>query len=444
MDGIDGGGAVSELETGSMIGEHGRVGGVVLPPEADEAEGGIHPIDVTVNPSVIRALTPKKFTDNGGIALTNAHIHFVFWGQAWGASPSPSQQQIIDAVNTLLASPYMLGLTQYRPIGRATVTGSTTYTQSTPNNSFTDAQVQSFLTARFNNRDIPLPIFDSQLLYMVVMPPGINAVNPPGFAGEHSVFSYTTDLGFISITENVHYAWLTNGGTVSSVTQIFSHELVEACTDPEGNTIVGVSGTCSQSGWCEIGDICNAPVTVDGVGAVTYWSDEDGACIAPQRVLDVVVQRDDCGVGLVEGQVARFDPQWSVSPSWISVASLTPLTGLTYQWVTIGAVPVGPTNGPSLLIGDYSAGETVDVQLTVTMPNGGAFTGRFSGQPMTRAQANFRHLLCMLSKISQQYVQTHVPNLPPGPTPDPPYDEIEHLAAELTRVAHELRETQEL
>src|SRR6266487_3707025 len=61
---------------------------------------------------------------------------------------------------------------------------------------------------------------------------------------------------------------------------IFSHELAEACTDPEGSAILGTTGTCSRDGWCEIGDVCEGVNTIiNGVTVQKYWSQRDRACI---------------------------------------------------------------------------------------------------------------------------------------------------------------------
>ncbi|MGC2596620.1 MAG: hypothetical protein WA395_00640 [Nitrososphaeraceae archaeon] len=45
---------------------------------------------------------------------------------------------------------------------------------------------------------------------------------------------------------------VTNDNTLEGITRIFSHELVEAVTDPEGNDIVGTAGTCSQVGCVKL------------------------------------------------------------------------------------------------------------------------------------------------------------------------------------------------
>jgi hypothetical protein len=106
------------------------------------------------------------------------------------------------------------------------------------------------------------------------MPKGVSSAST-GFLGEHFSSSIS------GYSNQAHIAWVTNNGTLSSVTTIFSHELVESVTDPEGTAVTGVPGTCSQSGWCEIGDICNTTGTVNGVVVQSYWSDEDQACVIP-------------------------------------------------------------------------------------------------------------------------------------------------------------------
>jgi hypothetical protein len=104
------------------------------------------------------------------------------------------------------------------------------------------------------------------------MPTGVNSSNT-SFIGEHT---YYTRSG-----QRIHFAWVTNAGNLSSLTRIISHELVESATDPEGSAFLGVAGTCSQGGWCEIGDVCSSTSTLDGVTVQSYWSNQAGACVVP-------------------------------------------------------------------------------------------------------------------------------------------------------------------
>src|SRR5882757_10233877 len=101
---------------------------------------------------------------------------------------------------------------------------------------------------------------------------GVNASNT-SFIGEHT---YYTRGG-----QRIHFAWITNSGSLSSVTSIISHELVESATDPEGSAWLGVAGTCNQGGWCEIADVCSSVSQLDGVTVQSYWSNQDGACSVP-------------------------------------------------------------------------------------------------------------------------------------------------------------------
>lgn len=216
-----------------------------------------------------------KFSDGGGRVLQVVQVQLIYWGAAWTSTttpPSPSSNTITGAVRTLLHSAYMTGLSEYRGIGRGFLRGATVYDASDPPNGFTDTQVWNFVNSRITDGTLPTPDVDYQTLYVVVMPKGVNASNA-GFVGEHT---FGTRNG-----HRIPFAWITNNGQLNSVTRIISHEIVEAVTDAEGSAIQGVAGTCNQSGWCEIGDICNNTEVRDGVTVQSFWSDNAGGCIVP-------------------------------------------------------------------------------------------------------------------------------------------------------------------
>ena len=171
-----------------------------------------------------------------------------------------------------MARAYFPGLAQYRGIGRGFLRGSAVITTSNPPSGFTDQQVASFIDGELNSGTIPGPDIDNQTLYCVVMPAGVAASNT-SFIGEHT---YYTRSG-----QRIHFAWITNSGSLASLTTIISHELVESATDPEGTAWLGVAGTCSQGGWCEIGDVCSSTSQLDGVTVQSYWSNQAGACTVP-------------------------------------------------------------------------------------------------------------------------------------------------------------------
>jgi hypothetical protein len=225
----------------------------------------------------IPASGPVRFFDHGGPVLHTAQVNLAYWGSTWIASGTshPTPDQITTAIHTLTAGPYLTGLAQYRDITPAVVRGSTVITSSDPPAAFTDEQVGDFLNTQLDAGVLPEPDRDNQTLYIVVLPAGAYAGGGSPFAGEHT---YYTRHG-----QRIRFAWTTDSASLATATRIITHELVESVTDPEGSAILGVAGTCSQDGWCEIADICPDPRIVDGVAAAPYWSNLAGACIAPDR-----------------------------------------------------------------------------------------------------------------------------------------------------------------
>jgi hypothetical protein len=216
-----------------------------------------------------------KFSDSGGAVLQVTQLQLIYWGSAWTANPAPTptSDAISAACRTMMASSYMTGLAEYRGIGRGFVRGATVVTTSNPPNGFTDNQVSTFVDGLITAGTVAGPDVDNQTLYCVVMPQGVNSSNT-SFIGEHT---YYTRAG----GQNIHFAWITNSGNLASLTRIISHETVESATDPEGSAILGVAGTCSQGGWCEIGDVCSTTSTLDGVTVQSFWSDQAGQCVVP-------------------------------------------------------------------------------------------------------------------------------------------------------------------
>ncbi len=219
-----------------------------------------------------------NFTDHGGPVLANCQLQLIFWGSVWSNSGNtPSSTDVINAVHSIVTGQYMTGLNQYRGINKAVLHGTNVFTGSNPPNPFSDTDVQNFITGCINAGALPDPASSDQLLYMVIMPPGVSAGG--SFIGEHS---YYTRNGV-----NVHYSWITNNGTLNYVTPILSHELVESVTDPEGSAILGDPGSCNQGGWREIGDVCYYNFVLHGVTVQKYWSQNDHTCYPTDAVKNI-------------------------------------------------------------------------------------------------------------------------------------------------------------
>jgi hypothetical protein len=199
-----------------------------------------------------------KFVDYGGRVLSAAQIYLIYWGSAWiSRSASPTSDEITTAMQTVVASSYLAGLTQYRNVGPAVIHRSLVVTSSEPPSGFTDDDIAAFLDAQFDAG--ALPPANDQALYFVTIPPDAAASDRFG------AHSYYERAG-----RPIRYAWTAYALTVNFATRIMTHELVEAITDPDGDAFRGVPGTCSESGWCEIADICFDAGVLDGVMVNSY------------------------------------------------------------------------------------------------------------------------------------------------------------------------------
>ncbi len=211
--------------------------------------------------------------DSGGRVLTNVNVFLVFWGAVWAQNPTPSVGEITNCVTNIFSGPYMSALAQYRNIGNGTLYGSTQVTTSDPPGIFSNDDAGNLLKNLIAAQLVPGPDEVDQLLYVVIMPTGVSS-DQQGVIGIHYSFD-----------ENILCAWVMNDGTLDSVTTIFSHELVEACTNPKGDGFqFNAPGHCVANpfNWCEIGDICEGNTdVVNGVVVQAYWSESDNACVVP-------------------------------------------------------------------------------------------------------------------------------------------------------------------
>jgi hypothetical protein len=231
-------------------------------------------------PSAGAVAAPRtaRFVDHGGPVLHTAQVSLLYWGSAWTdtSSYSPTPGQITIAVQTLVAGPYLTGLAQYRAIRPAVLRDARVVTTSQPHSGFTDEDISDFLDAQLDAGVVPGPGLDDQTLYIVVVPVNITpARDGSELIGEHSSYKRHG--------QRIRFAWTADSGNLTDATRAISHELVEAATDPDGNALRGVSGTCRQSGWCEIADICPGTGFINGVVVAPYWSDRAHSCVTPDQ-----------------------------------------------------------------------------------------------------------------------------------------------------------------
>jgi len=227
-----------------------------------------------------------SFSYGGGRLMAAVRVHLIFWGQSWAGwpAPTPTAGQCTDAVVTILGSDYMSSLAQYS-VGSGSLGSVTVVTDpvggspADPPNPFSNDDIWLLVEHLRTAGRIPTGDIGpgGQGLYVVVLPSGVGS-NQPGVIGEHSYYWFSSG----GATTNVPFAWITQSG-LDDFSEIFSHELVEAATDPEGTgwtsaTACGVG----HGGWCEIGDVCQGSATrVHGVLVQRYFSNRDGQCVVP-------------------------------------------------------------------------------------------------------------------------------------------------------------------
>lgn len=261
------------------------IGGGVMPPPISRVR--LNAFTADLEEAGPGGAAKNDFIDHGGRIIQTPRVVLIFWGAAWLSVPSPipSAGEISDAVGIITTGQYTNSLRQYRGISKGSllqtvyVTAAVGQAPADPPNPFTDSDVGRVINELCTAGRVPSPANDDQLFFCVITPRNVSNTNA-NFIGEHT---FSTIAGV-----RAHWAWVTNDGTLAGVTSIFSHELVEACTDPEGDGWTG--NVCNQGGWCEIGDVCSGDITVvDGVSVQRYWSNFDGRCVVPT---DAVVKSD--------------------------------------------------------------------------------------------------------------------------------------------------------
>jgi Protein of unknown function (DUF3892) len=225
------------------------------------------------------AVAPQTIVKGTGPFMSIAHVSLIFWGSEWQqASPPVDPKAVEIAARSICQGPYLEAAYRYANFGSAQVTGIIKTKRPPPPRSFNDADIQKHLTRLLDLHNLTRPKEESQInqFYVVIMPT-TSSFAPGGVNGYHSFFDWKNPS--TNANERVHYAMLLNNGTLDYITQVFSHELAEAYTDPEG-TFIQIAPS-NPSNWNEVGDICQSSAFLDGVFVQSYWSQDQNACVIP-------------------------------------------------------------------------------------------------------------------------------------------------------------------
>jgi hypothetical protein len=75
-----------------------------------------------------------------------------------------------------------------------------------------------------------------------------------------------------------HFAWASSAGGLDPLTLRISHLVVNALTDPEGDSIRFADEGPGDE-WLEVASLCSTPLRLQGVAARGYWSRTHGRCL---------------------------------------------------------------------------------------------------------------------------------------------------------------------
>jgi hypothetical protein len=272
---------------------------------------GCSPIGNMINPNVTGTAPPAgtAFFNGPGKTLTNVHVQLIFWGAWWNGNPLAAQVQ--NAATNLLAGPYMSYLAQYG-IHRGNVKGVTFAGDSEPG-VFTFSSVGTLVTDLLDDDRLPEPDDEWPIVYAVIMPVNAAFKTASTTIGQNgSIIWYDYDIGDKD-NDPAYFLWVGNDGTLDYITTVFSHELAEIVSDPNGGD--GVRQVSCTGGSCQIGDVATVCQSwcdyVRGVKAQAYWSQADSNGVLPKMYS---VRRTLFGRS-IGGKIRRPNPSMN---AWIT------------------------------------------------------------------------------------------------------------------------------
>ena len=221
----------------------------------------------------------------GGPVIESVEVVPIYWGAAWATGPNLQLASRLDQFfDFIVTSPYLDLLREYgtpttpirygRRLASAPVSGSEPGTVTSSGRQVTDAQIRAQLQAWIANKTVPTTTANT--LYFIFLPPNVVSLLGDGTK------SCTAFCGYHSHIGNVYYAVIPfatcpgcvfAGDFLDTLTEVISHELAEAITDPALNAWVDPVNS-------EIGDICNRQTTrLGGFLVQTEWSNRQKACV---------------------------------------------------------------------------------------------------------------------------------------------------------------------
>jgi hypothetical protein len=369
------------------------------------------------NATVVQGCNTPKLSYGNGPLIQKVKVFDVFYNQG-----NTLKDMLTAYFTAITASPYFDWLTEYNTtnykISRGSYLGLYEDSNSaTTKKTLTDSAVQTYLSGLIDGAKVPAP--DDDTIYMIFFPSpvsislqGSNSCASGGFCAYHSSYTHGG--------KKVRYGVMpdqTTGGCATgcgpgtgfqNTTDVASHELIEAVTDPDGGS--GWYDTV-DNGCGEIGDICavgaGETAMVSGYAVQKEWSNKNNDCIAtdPNVVInDFTVAASSTSVmvpvggmatttitltktaGVAENATLSIVTPVATLPATFAPTSITSAGGTSTMTISAAATAtVGMTSKLTVKATGMSAMPTVDINVTVidapdmAQPNTGGTGGTGGG-----------------------------------------------------------------
>ncbi len=251
--------------------------------------------------------------------IPNVQIETVFYGSAWSgqasdaavsAELSAEARDLNQFFGAITSSHYMDGLGQYfmtTPHGTVIRPGYGTLAKvdfvpglMTAGQTVSEDAAQTMLANEIQHGKLDAP--NGNTLYMVFMPPGVMEAGDAGSGGgHHSSFPYGSGTAYFATVEHPLTGFRPGGGVNNAtnfqiLTEVASHEMVEAITDPmvnvPGQAAWGDRNSGDKTFRDEIGDVTQDIPPPGGImglegpagyGYVVqkYWSNQANTSVIP-------------------------------------------------------------------------------------------------------------------------------------------------------------------
>jgi hypothetical protein len=228
-------------------------------------------------------------TNHGGPVIESVQVVPIYWGAEWATNANALLANQIDSFFDYIVTSslidmlaeYSLAATLIKHGSRLTSVrfpGSEPGAVTAAGRQITDVQLQQALQSWVGNATVPAATANT--LYFIYLPPNVVSLGPDttgascsAFCGYHNAIAgsgiYYALIPFATCSGCVF-----PGNFLDTITEISSHELCEAITDPT------LATWWDPNTGNEIGDICNRQTVRLGNYLVqTEWSNRQNACV---------------------------------------------------------------------------------------------------------------------------------------------------------------------